>query len=76
MQIPRARFPVNQSLVAGRLVRLQMRSGRIRVIRIVEVGERTVTVDTNHPRCGQSVELEAEVVAVGEPEPEVGHWRL
>jgi hypothetical protein len=31
-------------------------------------------VDTNHPRCGQAIELEVELVAFCAAAPEIGHW--
>jgi FKBP-type peptidyl-prolyl cis-trans isomerase 2 len=75
-RVARARFSENQTLIPGGRVHLRLRSGRARLVRVVEVRDRTVTIDANHPRCGQSVELELEVVSVGDSEPAVGVWRL
>jgi FKBP-type peptidyl-prolyl cis-trans isomerase 2 len=57
-RVTRDRFRDEDVLLAGRRVRMQSSCGRPRVVRIVEVRGRTVLVDTNHPRCGQAVELD------------------
>jgi FKBP-type peptidyl-prolyl cis-trans isomerase 2 len=45
------------------------------VVRVVEVRGRVVVVDTNHPRAGQVVELEVELVTILAGAAEVGrHW--
>ncbi|HVL11623.1 MAG TPA: FKBP-type peptidyl-prolyl cis-trans isomerase [Gemmata sp.] len=70
------RFDGEQILSPGRRARLQLRRGGVRVVRVVGVRGRTVTIDTNHPRCGQSVEVDVEIVSVGVHEADVGFWRL
>jgi FKBP-type peptidyl-prolyl cis-trans isomerase 2 len=49
-------------------VRPPNRQGRKRLVRIVEVRERVVVVDTNHPRAGQPLELEVELVTIHTPD--------
>ncbi len=73
-RLPRDRFALDEVLVAGRLVRVQDRRGRLRPVRVVKVRGEVVVVDTNHPRCGQSMELEIELVSIGANIPEIGHW--
>jgi peptidylprolyl isomerase len=73
-RLPRDRFALDEVLVAGRLVRVQDRRGRLRPVRVVKVRGEVVVVDTNHPRCGQSVELEVELVSIRANAPEIGHW--
>jgi FKBP-type peptidyl-prolyl cis-trans isomerase 2 len=75
-RVSRDRFGENQAVIPGSRVRLRMKSGRIRSVRVVEVRGRSVTIDANHPRCGQSVELEVEILSVGAAESEIGFWRL
>lgn len=72
--VSRARFRDGAVLAAGRRVRMQGGGGRLRVVRVVEVRDKVVLVDANHPRCGQSVVLEVELVSVLAPTPELGHW--
>jgi FKBP-type peptidyl-prolyl cis-trans isomerase 2 len=60
----RARFPKDQPLQAGKWVPVQVREGRCRLVRIVEVNERMVVVDTNHRRAGQAMELQVELVGI------------
>jgi FKBP-type peptidyl-prolyl cis-trans isomerase 2 len=73
-RVSRTRFGDDLVLVAGRRVRMRVGTDRARVVRVVEVRGRVVVVDTNHPRCGQAVELEVEVVAITADAPEIGHW--
>ena len=62
--VDRARFPADEELVAGRRARMRLGRGRTRSVLILELRDETVVVDANHPRCGQSVELEVELVAI------------
>jgi len=71
--VDRARFPADEELIAGRRTRMRLGRGRTRSVLVVEVREHQVVVDTNHPRCGQSVELEVELVAILAPASEVEH---
>jgi len=60
----RTRFLQDLPLVVGQWVRVQDHQGRRRFVRILEVGEETVMVDTNHRSLGQSLELEVELVGI------------
>ena len=53
---------------------MRLTRGRTRQVRVVEVLGGSVVVDTNHPRCGQSVVLEVELVAILTAEPDTAHW--
>jgi FKBP-type peptidyl-prolyl cis-trans isomerase 2 len=66
-RVDRARFHADEELTAGRMVWVRLSRGRTRRVRVLEVRGRTVVVDTNHPRSGQSVEMELEVVAILAP---------
>ena len=70
----RARFPADEELTAGRRVWMRLTRGRTRRVRVVEVLGGTVVIDTNHPRCGQAVVLEVELVAILTAEPDAVHW--
>jgi FKBP-type peptidyl-prolyl cis-trans isomerase 2 len=63
-RVARARFPAGQALTVGKRVRLTDRKGRSHSVRVVEVLDRVVVVDANHPRAGQGVELEVELIAI------------
>ncbi len=63
----RSRFPADRLLPVGMWVRLTSRRGRRRVVRILEVGDKTVVVDTNHRRAGLALELEVQLVAIDGP---------
>jgi FKBP-type peptidyl-prolyl cis-trans isomerase 2 len=62
-RVTRARF-VDEDLVPGQRIRMRLSRGRSRMVRIVEAFGSVVVVDLNHPRCGQSVHLEVELVAI------------
>lgn len=62
-RLARSRFR-GQTLLAGQQTRLLDRQGRRRVVRVLEVLDKVVVVDANHPRAGQGVELEVELIAI------------
>jgi FKBP-type peptidyl-prolyl cis-trans isomerase SlpA len=62
-RVDRARFRSDETFEIGSRVTMQLRRGRTRQVRILEVLGKTVVIDGNHPRCGQPMELELELVA-------------
>jgi peptidylprolyl isomerase len=68
-RVARARFTPEQDLTVGRWVRVTARDGRRRLVRVVEVHEASVVVDTNHRWAGQDVVLEVEVLSIHGPAP-------
>jgi len=66
--LDRTRFPAQQALPLGKWVRILDRRGRRRLVRIVEVRDRVVVVDSNHPRAGQALELDVELVTINAPD--------
>jgi FKBP-type peptidyl-prolyl cis-trans isomerase 2 len=67
-RLDRRRFLPNQPLAVGQWVRLLGRQGRARRVRILETLEKVVVVDTNHPKAGQDLELEVELVSIQGPD--------
>ena len=63
----RTRFPKDQALPVGKWVRVQNRRGRGRLVRILEVGDELVVIDTNHRWAGLGMELEVELVGIRAP---------
>jgi peptidylprolyl isomerase len=63
----RTRFPNDLALPVGKWVRIASRQGRHRLVRIVEVRDRMVVVDTNHPWAGQALEMEVELIDIQAP---------
>jgi FKBP-type peptidyl-prolyl cis-trans isomerase 2 len=63
-KLSRSRFPSQPALLVGSWVRVTDRKGRRRPVRIVDVQDNAVVVDTNHPWAGQAIALEVEVVAI------------
>ena len=68
-RVDRARFPADEDLSTGRRVWMRVSKGRTRPVKVLEVHGRVVVVDTNHPRSGESIELEVELVTVIAPPP-------
>ena len=60
----RARFPKDKPLAAGSWVPVSDAQGRRRLVRVVEVGAKTVVVDTNPRWAGRALELEVELLAI------------
>jgi FKBP-type peptidyl-prolyl cis-trans isomerase 2 len=63
----RTRFPKNQLLPIGKWVRISNSKGQHRLVRILEVRDKEVVVDTNHRGAGQAMELQVELVAIQAP---------
>ena len=60
----RARFPKGQPLAAGKWVPFANSRGHRRLVRVVEVGARTVVVDINSRWAGRALELEVELLGI------------
>jgi FKBP-type peptidyl-prolyl cis-trans isomerase 2 len=60
----RKRFPEQATLTVGKWVRFTSDRGRRRLVRILEVGDKLVVVDTNHRGAGQAMELEVELIGI------------
>lgn len=73
-RVARDRFHPDEDLAAGRRVRMRGRGGRPCLVRVVEVRGRVVVVDTNHPRSGQAVTLEVELVTILPATPGEPSW--
>lgn len=79
VRVDRARFKTDEKSEIGSRVTMQLRRGRTRRVRILEVHGQNVVIDANHMRCGQSMELELELVAILNPalesDPELSDFR-
>lgn len=71
-RLARSRFPDGQVPEPGRWVRVADRSGRRRLVRVVDVAADTVVVDLNHPWAGQAVDMVVKVVSIQSPLGEAG----
>jgi len=60
----RTRFPKDQLLPVGARVAVEDRLGRRRSVRILEVRDRTVVVDTNSRHAGQAMELKVRLIGI------------
>lgn len=69
---PRARFPEGLALPVGGWVRAAAGRGGSRLVRILEVKEDTVVVDTNRRGAGQAMKLEVELIGIQPPEASPG----
>ncbi len=67
-RLARSRFPKGQALTIGSWVRVTGRTGRRRLVRIQQVLDNVVVVDTNHPWAGQALALEVELITIQGPE--------
>ena len=67
-RLARACFAGHKGLSVGMWVRVQDRRQRRHLVRVVEIQENTVVVDTNRRWAGQALELEVRVVAIRSPE--------
>lgn len=65
-EIPRGQFPANAMLSAGMKFNTTGPSGEPMVVRVIEVDEKAVTVDGNHPLAGMDLIFEIRVLDVRE----------
>jgi FKBP-type peptidyl-prolyl cis-trans isomerase 2 len=72
----RTRFPQDQPLRVGTWMRVVNSQGRSRLVRILEVHDQMVLVDTNHRGAGQALNLEVELVGIQDPDPGSGPHAL
>lgn len=64
-EISRERFPIHLKLCAGqRLTAVGVNSGRRRRVRVVNVGPKSVTVDSNHRLAGKTLKMEVRLVSL------------
>jgi FKBP-type peptidyl-prolyl cis-trans isomerase 2 len=63
-RVARTRFAKDKQLPVGKLVPIQDRQGRSRLVRVVEVRGKMVVVDANHRWAGQVMELEVELISI------------
>jgi peptidylprolyl isomerase len=64
-EIPRAQFPPHLTLRVGKRLTARLRkTGRRRMVRIVQVKSESVRVDGNHPLAGRVVTLEVHLISV------------
>jgi len=68
----RSRFPEDQLLEVGKWVLVHNRQGRRRLVRILEVGDKLVVVDTNRRGAGQVLELKVKLMGIGPATPDAG----
>lgn len=62
-RVTRARFAA-EDVVPGTRARMRLTRGRARTVRVMEVHGDVIVVDLNHPRCGQSVRVEIELMEI------------
>jgi FKBP-type peptidyl-prolyl cis-trans isomerase 2 len=66
-RVSRERFAADEDVGPGRRARMRLRRGGARTVRVVEVSGSSVVVDLNHPRSGQAVRVQVELIAILEP---------
>ena len=73
VSVSRSRFAAGAALAPGGRARMRLAGGRSRPVRVVEVRGPVVVVDANHPRCGQVLDLEVELVSIEPAAAAAGH---
>lgn len=64
MELPRSHFRLHPNLKAGCLVRLCSRAGKEIEVVTRRVGDKSVTVDANHPLAGMTLNFDMTVHAI------------
>lgn len=52
LTVPRTHFPAERQIRVGEKLQIEFRDGQQLVMRVMEVGDETVTLDGNHPLAG------------------------
>lgn len=68
MKLPKARLSKKKQFQLGEEIKLEVGS-RLRTYRVIEVDNREVTLDANHPLAGQDLVFEIEVTAARSATP-------
>lgn len=63
-EIPRERIPENIQLEVGQQLQLSLADGGEAIVMIVDLSEKTVTLDANHPMAGMDLNFELELVEI------------
>lgn len=74
--VPREMFPEEDEIIPGTVFHAEGPNGETITVTVIEVGEETVKIDSNHALAGIELNFEVEVVAVREAqqvEIEHGH---
>lgn len=66
-QLARSRLPGDQPLRTGQWVPVELRTGRRRFVRVLEVRGQVVVVDTNRRGAGQTLQMEVQLLSIQPP---------
>jgi len=62
--IERTQLPENLNPEVGQRLQMQQANGRLSVVIVTDVSEKTITVDANHPMAGKDLTFELKLVEV------------
>lgn len=65
-EMPREAFPIDREIVEGMKFETSGPDGQLLVVRIVEIDDKTVTLDGNHPLAGVALVFDVRVLGVRE----------
>ncbi|NUP96109.1 MAG: peptidylprolyl isomerase [Planctomycetaceae bacterium] len=69
-KVARGSFPAGRPLAAGMTLQRQDEQGRVRLARVLDVGDTEVTIDENHPLADLDLHFEITVCGVRDATPE------
>ena len=67
-EVPREMFPDDSEIKPGMVFHAQGPNGEVITVTVVEVGDKTVKIDSNHALAGVELNFDVEVVGVREAE--------
>ena len=70
LAVDRTELPEDMEPQVGQHLQVQHENGQVTVVRVADVSDEQVMLDTNHPLAGQDLTLDLELVAVGPRRPE------
>jgi peptidylprolyl isomerase/FKBP-type peptidyl-prolyl cis-trans isomerase SlpA len=63
-QVERGRFPKDLELREGQRLQIKNSAGLVTTVRVVSLGQDSVTVDANHPLAGKTLVFDLEIVGI------------
>lgn len=64
IEVPRDRIPSEIAPEVGQQLQMQSKDGQPVPVRVIAVGEGSITVDANHPLAGKDLTFDIEVVSI------------
>lgn len=66
IEVERDQFPSDVPLTVGQHYQFDTNKGEVHIVRVIEMDDRLVTLDANHPLAGEDLAFEIRLVEIGD----------